>query len=68
MPDSVLWMFYTQWTLAYLWVSDYIRFFNSLGILWQKSLSWPKAFCFESEKSGGRNLREEDKIVPVLCK
>ena len=60
-------MFCMEWAIAYLWISDYTRYSNSLDILWQKSLSWPEAFGFESEKSGGCDLREEYKSAPVLC-
>lgn len=68
MHDSVLWMFYTEQAVVYLWVSEYIRYSNSFFILWQQNLSWPKAFCFQSQKSGGHNLRVEEVIVPVLSK
>lgn len=68
MHDSVLWMFSTEWAEVYLWVSDCIRCSNSFFILWQQSVSWPNAFCFQSEKSGGHNLRVEEAIVAVLGK
>lgn len=66
MHDSVLWIFYIEQAAVYLRVSECIRYSNSFLILWQQSLSRPKAFCFQSAKSGGHDSRVEEEIVPVI--